>query len=900
MSGMTGGDITTLTGNAGGLIPASGSGNFNIVGSGSIVVTGAPATHTLTISGGGVTGMTEHAMVVGNAAGGITSLAVATDGQLPIGSTGNNPVLATLTAGNNIGITNAAGSITIKVNGTTNHALQVGNVGGSLTSLVVGGTGVILQGNAGTDPSWSTATYPSTAAIGDVLVASAANVIGVVAGATTAGHILTANGAGTAPTFQAPPAGVTYASDAETIAGTVTNKAVAPSNLKAKLGLQTVHALPVGNSDSLALDWLAVGGDGTVLIGNTGADPSFSANPTVTTIYATTFDTNVVAAGTTLSGTTLSADGTDVDIDITVTPKGAGDLVLTTGDVSVTSGNLLLPTTTSTVGQIQIGGSVWGHAFGGQNVFLGFTCGNTTLTTAGGCVGIGYEVLNGLTTGILNFGLGNGVLKTVSSGKCNSGLGTNSGRLLQSGNYNFFGGSYTAPSLVSGSNNVLIGTFTDMSSPGGAGGLYTGAESSNICILNVGVAGESNKIRIGTQGSGAGQQNAAYIAGIYNTAVGATAGVVLSDSDGKLGGLAGAANTIFVGGTKPSFTATPQCTDLTLTGNLYLSNTSSTVGRLISGSKVMMHFYDSNATYYSNTFIGWKSGNYTNTSSGTICIGLYTGNSLSSGTEATIIGNEAGRRITSGNCNLLFGSLAGTNINTGKCNVVVTGRQGLDQITTGNYNLCLGHSSVANPTSAYGMYGAGHALTTSDSSNILIQAYGTSGWSNVLKIGDGTGTNAGQINTTYICGIYGKTPVGTMNVALVDSNNQLGSTSLLTPSLGGRNTIVNCTSSNSVTLAVNTTYIATSTNGSTKVVFTLPSTSAVGDEIKIIGASSAYYEVDQNSGNTIFYDNAGSTPGATGKLDVTASHRYTSITLTCITTDANWVVSSLTGAITLS
>ena len=112
--------------------------------------------------------------------------------------------------------------------------------------------------------------------------------------------------------------------------------------------------------------------------------------------------------------------------------------------------------------------------------------------------------------------------------------------------------------------------------------------------------------------------------------------------------------------------------------------------------------------------------------------------------------------------------------------MVVAGRQGLDQITTGNYNLCLGHSSVANPTSAYGTYGAGHALTTSDSSNILIQAYGTSGWSNVLKIGDGTGTNAGQINTTYICGIYGKTPSGTKNVALIDSNDQLGSVASLT------------------------------------------------------------------------------------------------------------------------
>jgi hypothetical protein len=45
---------------------------------------------------------------------------------------------------------------------------------------------------------------------------------------------------------------------------------------------------------------------------------------TATTVNATTFDTNVAAAGVTLAGTTLAADGTDTDINITLTPKNAG------------------------------------------------------------------------------------------------------------------------------------------------------------------------------------------------------------------------------------------------------------------------------------------------------------------------------------------------------------------------------------------------------------------------------------------------------------------------------------------------------------------------------------------------------------------------------------------------
>lgn len=54
---------------------------------------------------------------------------------------------------------------------------------------------------------------------------------------------------------------------------------------------------------------------------------TISATPTFTTVYATTFDTNVAAAGVTLAGTTLSADGTDPNININITTKGTGALV---------------------------------------------------------------------------------------------------------------------------------------------------------------------------------------------------------------------------------------------------------------------------------------------------------------------------------------------------------------------------------------------------------------------------------------------------------------------------------------------------------------------------------------------------------------------------------------------
>ena len=50
-------------------------------------------------------------------------------------------------------------------------------------------------------------------------------------------------------------------------------------------------------------------------------------------VNALSFDTDVAAAGVTLSGITLSADGTDTNIDINITPKGTGEVNITKVDI---------------------------------------------------------------------------------------------------------------------------------------------------------------------------------------------------------------------------------------------------------------------------------------------------------------------------------------------------------------------------------------------------------------------------------------------------------------------------------------------------------------------------------------------------------------------------------------
>lgn len=76
-------------------------------------------------SGGtGVSTLTDGGLVLGSGTGAVTSLGQATNGQLVVGSTGADPVLATLTGGANITVTNTAGAISIAATGLGSGTVQ--------------------------------------------------------------------------------------------------------------------------------------------------------------------------------------------------------------------------------------------------------------------------------------------------------------------------------------------------------------------------------------------------------------------------------------------------------------------------------------------------------------------------------------------------------------------------------------------------------------------------------------------------------------------------------------------------------------------------------------------------------------------------------------------------------
>lgn len=186
-----------------------------------------------------------------------------------------------------------------------------------------------------------------------------------------------------------------------------------------------------------------------------------------------------------------------------------------------------------------VGGNRFMHNFGtATSTFLGNNAGNFTNTGTEN-TGIGDETLTSITTGEANTACGKDALNALDGGNNNSAFGDGALENLTGGSptvstVNTALGCLAGLNLVSGSYNTLVGGGND----GGieaAGAFYTTNESSNICIGNGGVIGDNHTIRIGNAGSGDGQHNLCFIAGIFGVTTGGSGTAVFIDNTGKLG-----------------------------------------------------------------------------------------------------------------------------------------------------------------------------------------------------------------------------------------------------------------------------------------------------------------------------------------------------------------------------
>lgn len=319
-----------------------------------------------------------------------------------------------------------------------------------------------------------------------------------IAGLGSSGTILTSNGAGALPTFQAATGGVT------SVTGTTNEITASPTTGLVVLTIPSTFIAPGSIAATTTV---------TATLGNiTATSGNFSLPYTTTTVGMVTMNATpwIHNYSTGLNGRNFFAGGNAGNL----TNTGTGNVGISGGYSfnslsSLTSGN-----SNTCVGRLT-GASI---SSGGNNTYIGAQCGQL-----------------GASTTSNNTGLGAGAL-VQASGTGNCSLGYFSNAQTNAGDYNLSVGTGTLQNFGSaGSYNTVIGAgqVSVTTSPGYNYG--SGSPSNNILLCHPGVSAESNVMRLGNTGTGTMLVNKCFIAAIYNTAIGATNHIVSVDSLGQLG-----------------------------------------------------------------------------------------------------------------------------------------------------------------------------------------------------------------------------------------------------------------------------------------------------------------------------------------------------------------------------
>src|ERR1700679_499072 len=146
-----------------------------------------------------------------------------------------------------------------------------------------------------------------------------------------------------------------------------------------------------------------------------------------------------------------------------------------------------------------------------------------SITSSASNVAIGSAALGSITSASNgNIGIGRQALTALNGNGGNVCVGFQAGLNITTGGQNLGLGNIALSQLTTGSNNICVNSINRAN--------YTSSESNNILLGGSGVTGESNVIRIGSQGTGSGQQSQCFLAGVLNTTSGRTVNVTRPSS----------------------------------------------------------------------------------------------------------------------------------------------------------------------------------------------------------------------------------------------------------------------------------------------------------------------------------------------------------------------------------
>lgn len=236
----------------------------------------------------GVTSLTANGLILGNGSSNVSALSAATNGQIPIGSTGNAPILATLTAGTNVTITNGPGSITIDASGASGGSVDTltGDVGGAVSGPNINFSGATTTRTTG-NPGTKTMAVEVVATNNAILIGRGPTTPITTVGPLTNGQLLIGR-SGNSPVGATLTAGtnisITNASGSITISN---NAPLGPSSANLNLFDDFLYPAPVSGMTIGFLGSFGVAGIGTGYVATNTTSPAYSTNhPGIVTLYS--------------------------------------------------------------------------------------------------------------------------------------------------------------------------------------------------------------------------------------------------------------------------------------------------------------------------------------------------------------------------------------------------------------------------------------------------------------------------------------------------------------------------------------------------------------------------------------------------------------------------------------
>jgi hypothetical protein len=561
----------------------------------------------------------------------------------------------------------------LSVSGTPNRITSTGgqNPVIDIAATYVGQTSITTLGTI-TTGTWNGTTIgptfggtgQSTYTTGDTLYASAANVLSKLPIGSTNQVLTVISGI---PSWQTPSSGTVTS-----VSGTL-NRITSTGGSTPVIDIASTY---VGQTSITTLGTITTGTWNGTTIGPTFGGTGQSTYATGDMLYASGVNTLAKLAATTNGFILTLAGGVP-----TWAAAGSSSITIA-GDTGTATGNSFtfngLSQAGSTVSFKVSGTTISLNTTDADfNTMVGNGAGNASITATTSS-GFGYDSLTALTSGNGNSAFGSTALRHATSSPGNTAMGSVSLNSLTTGSgLNTAIGAGSASSLLTGTQNVFVGW--------NAGTGYTGAESSNIIIgaQVTGTAGESNVLRIGNQGSGAGQQNEAFIAGIAGVTVANTTYVTQNSVTGQLGVVSSVPSSITITGnsggalTGNSFTFTGGTTGLTFSG----SGTTETLG----GTLALANGGTNASLTASNGGIF-----YSTASAGAILAGTATaGQMLQSGASSAPSWSTTTYPATNAINTLLYASSANvmSALATANGGVLATSASGVPSIDTTNFSV---------------------------------------------------------------------------------------------------------------------------------------------------------------------------------------------------------------------